>query len=640
MATTTLSLADDAIDLLTRVDELVGVDDESVSRARRIREQAERDVAVVVTFGAYSSGKTTLLSSILKIPLPAAPSPTTATLVRFRWGPRPTGILRFARTRVIGPLSGLGPAATTGTLNAVAEVLRVPRLCGMTVRAAASPIDRAGQPMTLLQIERAASDGEAPEYLRLEFPAARPAEVLDLADEQDALKKWVAGPGVSLWIDEVVIELPDERLRRLELVDTPGVDSPVLGHRLATEEAVRSASVVLFFVKAEHPDVHRDHREARRHLMEHIEARATMVVNVATWADEGIERIRDDEFEEGGAALSINQARAALARSLGKGLRAAMGDRAADEPVPDVHVVDARDPADPAIPALLGALEKAVDRSAGPPRQQAARRALLHVLIPRKAALEGALRSVEARSQRMGSRNARLARAEAIQDSLGARLKAVQDHLARALPEIRERAENHAKRALTDLQSCTEIAEQWQMRANKLSDEIQRRLEHLLEEVADEASDSLDQEITPPRVPQPERTGTSLDASTIEKELRGVLPLLAKGGDVLLPLRMSQRFLGKARVKAVDEIRRAASRLETHERDRIDETAKLAESLLDPINHLADTLRDQDEGSVLQGIDDPAGDDIAALLDTMADLRECLETEGETGAALLGQSCQ
>lgn len=286
----------------------------------------------IVVVGAHSSGKSTLINALARAPnlLPEHVLPTTATAATIRCGKRPGAKVSFTASRTIGPWRAMSPSAEATTLAAVLLCLKSPSIQVQNVVAFKGSPSGPGQSVAVPELEDRhrrvvagdASAGPTPwQWLRIQFGPMK-SRRLGLSGPRSSaeLHKWLSDDGLALAVAEVAIALPSVEPAAAILVDTPGLDAPSLQHCDATRRVLRSADALILVLNAKHAQIHADDLRCLRAVHEWLDDRARPVLHVATWADEGAARLRDEVLDEDGEEISARDSASRLRASIGDAL--------------------------------------------------------------------------------------------------------------------------------------------------------------------------------------------------------------------------------------------------------------------------------------------------------------------------------
>ncbi|SHN75380.1 dynamin family protein [Cryptosporangium aurantiacum] len=266
-------LRDELVTLLdtTLADDVLGATASERDALAEIRSGVLDDQLEVAVLGQSSSGKSSLINALLGVRtgtalLPTAPRPTTATVNRVEYAPRP-GLNVTWLPEV--ELRLLSPGAEPNQVRVHVENIRALGrwLRDRSVRArdcvfhplAPQPdrldgqaafwrlwkiLDLAGDPALYAYL---APSPDRPRLTDLSVPAEvtvrRFATVPDqwpgsLASER-AFAELTRDPALALRVDTLRVGVPHPLLRHVTIVDTPGTDAPVPHHRLTAHRAVR-----------------------------------------------------------------------------------------------------------------------------------------------------------------------------------------------------------------------------------------------------------------------------------------------------------------------------------------------------------------------------------------------------------------
>ena len=496
---------------------------------------ALRDQTVLVPmFGTFSSGKSTLLGSLVGVPglLPHRPDPTTAVFTSVRRGPRREAILSFARARVLGPLRDLPPEQEVRTLELIAELLDDPlrpleaiefKSSGGWARLSEHLLrDRIATLETLGGTRNGA--GRSPwSELRVTLKHKGPV-TLSLSTERGRaeFEGWTARGGRALWVEEVDVTVPTERLDGLMLVDTPGIDSLVQEHRAVTREAIRTGHAILFLASSQNTDVHDDDRRALRQLHEWLARHPDRIFHVATFADLSFDSVVDDVLDE---VAGADNARVTqwMRDALTRGLRGAIGGRRSRRrPLADgIYLVDGQDLGAPRFDgeSLWADLREYLRETQGLPLFRKSSRLLSDGMERREVALRALLRDGR---EDLGPLRERVETARNVVAGIEGDLTPLMIRTANT--EIRSTI-GEVRRwtgSLTSKPALREFGGKWQEKLLQLDSRLMRKLQGHLDSIEADVNDLLDVEEAKFRIGSVDHAGLAPRMGHVTEPLESV----------------------------------------------------------------------------------------------------------------------
>lgn len=305
------------------------------SLCRDLMRNISDQVVSVVLFGKYSSGKSTLLGSMVDRTdlLPRSNGPTTAVVTRVQQGPRAEATLKFSPMRVLGPLDECSEIEQCKALQSILDLwshAEKPVVAVVLADASYKVLGAISQNdlLTRLDALRRKLKGKrkrlAPwHHIIIHLRRREPLSIPLRKKNRERLERWVAAPDLPLWLDEVVVTHPSKRLQGLVFVDTPGIDSLNISHRAATLRRVRGGQAVLFLAETRNAELHPDDRLAYRELFRSLEGTPEKLFHVCTCTDILLDNYLDDHPDLGEEA-ALKEIRGLVAG----GLRAALEEDA------------------------------------------------------------------------------------------------------------------------------------------------------------------------------------------------------------------------------------------------------------------------------------------------------------------------
>ncbi|MGD9755763.1 MAG: dynamin family protein, partial [Acidimicrobiia bacterium] len=263
---------------------------EEADLLRLLSDEIKSERFEIVVVGQFSAGKSSLINALLGVApgvdlLPTKLEPTTTTVNHLMYGPEVTATVEWAESldqmvlietdtnhgqpcyRVhVEELRALSDWLDRGevkladcelllssgrTVPGLEAVQGLSRLTDAARIASASPRsflyddDKRG-----IGDDRTVPDCEFPYNVDIRRFAAAPREVPQTDSLTETIDIISKSPSIALRVSRLVIQHPNELLRHVTLVDTPGTDAPMPGHRIKTREAVvddRDRAVIYCF---------------------------------------------------------------------------------------------------------------------------------------------------------------------------------------------------------------------------------------------------------------------------------------------------------------------------------------------------------------------------------------------------------
>lgn len=549
----------------------------------------EQGSANVVLFGNYSSGKSTLLTSLVGESelLPVHQSPTTAVLTELRRSSNRRARLDFARHRIIGDFQGRRPEEEHPTLTTVLELtrdrgVRFERVeqsrTGTGGWTKLSPLDIADRVRELEEHREARQlPGPPPfRWIRLTFQE-RGSEPIELGERgRDSLDGWVGGTPRSLALDQVNIELPTEHLDRVVLVDTPGIDSLVREHRQVTKAAVEGSHAAIFHFNASNYNVAERDRVALRQLFDWMVAPPEALFIAATFADLVLENVLDEEEElqEASAAEAIEWLRRQIAGGVTDALRSARkaGFRGAIEPS-KVFMINGLDfeSAEFHGGELRRGLRAFLEETEGAPLLRSTCIRLGPIFERSEATIRTVLRDAGTSGEDPASLKARARKAGHVVELIsGKLLSTLLAESGREIAATVSRIRGWVAQGVQSKSDVTSFAHRWDQQLKKLDDALATKLVRRLKSVEDDVNELLESGEARFVLPELDRSRLRVRSQEVARPVQGLGWFLKGIPDFFLSTSLRRSNIKQARARISSEIDRLERALKAMNKKRVE----------------------------------------------------------------------